>query len=129
MTYETWENEIEVWKLVADLDEKKQALSVSLSLSGNARETTMDIPAKNLAEETGIATLLERLDKVFLRDDTDKAYKAYTSFDTFQRPENMSMTDYIVEFDKRYNKSKKYDMSLPEAVLAFKISLEKVQQH
>jgi hypothetical protein len=89
----------------------------------------MDIPAKNLAEESGITTLLERLDKVFLRDDKDKAYKAYTSFDTFQRPENMSMTDYIVEFDKRYNKSKKYDMSLLEAVLAFTISLEKVQQH
>ena len=81
----------------------------------------MDIPAKDLAKETGMTTLLERLDKVFLRDDKDKAYEAYKSFDTFQRQENMSMTDYIVEFDKRYNKSKKYEMSLPEAVLAFKI--------
>lgn len=100
---------------------KKQALAVSLSLSGNARETAMDIPAKDLAKETGMTTLLERLDKVFLRDDKDKAYEAYKSFDPFQRQENMSMTDYIVEFDKRYNKSKKYEMSLPEAVLAFKI--------
>ncbi|CAC5364880.1 unnamed protein product [Mytilus coruscus] len=31
------------------------------------------------------------------------------------------MSDYIIEFDKRYSKSKKYDMTLPEAVLAFKL--------
>lgn len=33
----------------------------------------------------------------------------------------MTTSDYIVEFDKHYNKAKKYDMALPEAVLAFKI--------
>ena len=27
----------------------------------------------------------------------------------------------IIEFDRRYNISKKYDMTLPEAVLTFKI--------
>lgn len=121
MTYETWKNEVNVWQLVTDLKPEKQALAVSLTLVGNARGTAMDIAAADMAKDTGMATLIEQLDKVFLRDDKDKAYEAYKNFDTFSRTEDMSMTDFIVEFDKRYNKSKKYEMTLPEAVLAFKI--------
>jgi hypothetical protein len=61
------------------------------------------------------------LDKVFLRDDKDKAYEAYKNFDTLSKSENMSMSEYIVEFDKRYNQSKKYEITIPEAVLAFRL--------
>ncbi|CAG2196696.1 unnamed protein product [Mytilus edulis] len=50
-----------------------------------------------------------------------KHHEAYKNFDTFVKTENLSMSDYIIEFDKRYSKSKKYDMTLPEAVLAFKL--------
>lgn len=121
MTYETWKNEIEVWKLVTDLKSDKQALAVSLNLTGNAREVAMEVAAADLAKEDGMKTLIENLDKVFLRDDKDKAYEAYKNFDTFSKSENMSMSEYIVEFDKRYNQSKKYEMTLPQAVLAFRL--------
>lgn len=47
--------------------------------------------------------------------------KAYKNFDAFKRTENMKISDYILEFDKCYNKAKKYEMALPEAVLAFKM--------
>ena len=33
----------------------------------------------------------------------------------------MSMAEYTVEFDQRYTKIKKYEMALPDAVLAFKL--------
>ena len=120
-TYEAWKNEIEVWKLVTELKPEKQALAVSLSLTGNAKEVAMEIKAADLAKDTGMDTLIKELDKVFLRDDKDKAYEAYRDFDIFRKSESMSMTDYIVEFDKRYSKSKKHDMALPEAVLAFRL--------
>lgn len=121
MTYETWKNEIEVWKLVTDLDANKHALAVSLSLKGNARDVAMEITAADLAKETGMETLIASLDKVFKRDDKDKAYEAYKNFDSYHKPDEMSMSDYIMEFDKRYNKAKKYEMTLPDAVLAFKL--------
>jgi hypothetical protein len=121
MTYETWKNKIEMWKLVTDLKSDKQALAVSLSLTGNAREVAMEVAAADLAKEVGMKTLIENLDKVFLRYDKDKAYEAYKNFDTFSKSENMSMSEYIVEFDKRYNQSKKYEITLPEAVLAFRL--------
>lgn len=121
MGYETWKNEVQVWQLVTELKKEKQALAVSLSLTGNARESAMEIPAADLGSEDGMTKLFAQLDKVFLRDDKDRAYEAYKDFDTFHRADNMSMSDYILEFDKRYNKSKRYEMTLPEAVLAFKL--------
>ncbi|CAG2196704.1 unnamed protein product [Mytilus edulis] len=121
MTYETWKNEISVWQLVTDLKVDKQALAVSLTRTGNAWDVAIDVPAADLAKADGMAKLITQLDKAFLRDDKDKAYEAYKNFDTFVKTENLSMSDYIIEFDKRYSKSKKYDMTLAEAVLAFKL--------
>lgn len=51
----------------------------------------------------------------------NKACEAYKIFDAFKITENMNISDYILEFDKPYNKAKKYEMALPEAILAFKI--------
>ena len=31
------------------------------------------------------------------------------------------MSDYIINFEQRYNKCKKYEMTLPDTVLAFKL--------
>ena len=56
-----------------------------------------------------------------MRDDKDKAYEVYKNFNTLSKSENMSMSEYIVEFDKRYNQSKKYEITIPEAVLAFRL--------
>jgi phosphotransferase system IIA component len=82
----------------------------------------MELPASELGKENGMDLLISQLDKLFLRDDKDKAYEAYKNFDNyFEKGENMTVSDYIIELDKRYNKAKKYDMTLPEAVLAFKI--------
>ena len=66
----------QAWKLVTDLKLDKQALAVSLSLTGNAREVAMEVAAADLAKEDGMKTLIENLDKVFLRDDKDHWGKA-----------------------------------------------------
>ena len=59
-TYEFWKNELEVWKLVTDLKPEKQALAVSLSLQGTARDTAMSIEAKILAKAEGMDCLIEK---------------------------------------------------------------------
>lgn len=65
ITYETWKNEIAVWQLVTELKKEKQALAVSLSLTGNARETAMELPANELEKENGMELLIALLDKSF----------------------------------------------------------------
>ncbi len=120
-SYESWKNEVEIWRLVTALDKKKQALAVALSLTGRARDSALEISAVDLNTDDGMTTLLTKLDSVFLKDQKDRQYEAYTDFDRVTRENGASMQDYIVEFERRYNRMRKFQMELPDAVLAFKL--------
>ena len=120
-SYESWKNEVEIWRLVTDLDKKKQALAVALSLPGRARDSALEIAAGDLNKDDGMTTLLTKLDSVFLKEEKDRQYEAYTEFDRITRDNDISMADYIVEFERRYNRMGKFQMELPDAVLAFKL--------
>lgn len=61
------------------------------------------------------------MDKIFKKDELSEAYEAYTEFDPFRRSKVSSMEDYVTEFEKLYNKTKKFHMELPQPVLAFKL--------
>ncbi len=58
-SYESWKNEIEIWTRVTDLDKKKQALTITLSLTGRARDTALEIPMDDLNKDDGMKTLME----------------------------------------------------------------------
>lgn len=119
--YESWKNEVSVWTRVTDLEKKKQALAVALALSGRARETAMEIAVDDLNKDTGMDTLLAKLDNLFLKEEKDRTYDAYSDFDRILRDGNVSMADYIIDFEQRYSRMRKYKMELPDAVLAFKL--------
>lgn len=119
--YKSWKNEVNIWTRVTDLEEKKQALAVALALSGRARDMAMEIPVDNLNKDTGIATLLAKLDNLFLKEEKDRLYKAYSDFDHIIKEVYMSMADYIIDFEQHYSRMRKYNMELPNAVLAFKL--------
>ena len=44
---------------------------------------------------------------------------AYDTFETFHRPSDMNIIDYINESERLYNEIKQYDMELPTEVLAY----------
>lgn len=119
--YESWKNEVAVWTRVTELEKKKQALAVALALSGRAREAAMEIPVDDLNKDSGMDTLLRKLDEMFLKEEKDRIYEAYSNFDQIKRESGVSMTDYIIEFEQRYSRMRKYKMELPDAVLAFKL--------
>ena len=119
--YETWKNEIAIWRLVSEIDKKKQALAVTLSLTGQAKEAALGINVTDLNKDDGMDKLLEALDKIFLKDKVDLAYSAYSSFENFRKSESMTMNDYIIEYEQLYTKCKTHNMVLPDAVLSFKL--------
>ena len=107
--------------MVTDLEKKKQALAVTLTLTGKAKEAALGNTADRLNQDDGMDILIDTLDKLFLRENKDLAYESYMNFDYFKRKDDMNMSKYIIEFDQRYEKMKKYQMTLPDAVLAFKL--------
>lgn len=79
----------------------------------------MEIPVDDLNKDTGMTTLLAKLDALFLKEEKDRIYDAYSDFDRIMKEANMSMADYIIDFEQRYSRMKRYNVELPDAVLAF----------
>ncbi len=80
---------------------RKQALAVHLTLTGKAREVSSEIDLKDLASDKGIETLLPKLYSVFMLDKNRQAFMAYSDFEMFKCPDDMTIPDYMVEFDRR----------------------------
>ncbi|KAL1281668.1 hypothetical protein QQF64_000471 [Cirrhinus molitorella] len=66
-------------------------------------------------------TIIDKLDSVYLNEEKDCQYDAYTEFDRITREHGVAMADYIIEFEWKYNKLRNFGMILPDAVLAFKL--------
>ena len=64
---------------------------------------------------------IEKLDKVYESEKIDEAYLVYSRFINFHKSDEISMTDYIIEFEHLYYKMTNHEMPLPNTVLTFKL--------
>ena len=124
--YERYIEELKAWTFVTDLAKEKQAFAVALSFSENDPSHIRDkifceLKIDNLKKETGMETLVEFINKLFKKDELTEMYEYYVSFDRYKCSQGESVESYILEFEKRYNKTKNYGMELPQNVVAFKL--------
>ena len=118
--FEKWQDEVQLWLLVTDLEEAKRGPALALSLSGRKREIALDIPPTELTDEGGVQKLLDTLKAVFARDEVDQFYECYVNFETITRS-NGRMTDYIQNFERASNELSKKGVVLPTSILACKL--------
>ena len=64
-TFEQWKNEVDMWCIVTDLDVKKRAPALSLSLKGRKRDVAMEVSVETLNSDTGMKSLLDQLAATF----------------------------------------------------------------
>ncbi|XP_066911985.1 uncharacterized protein [Clytia hemisphaerica] len=117
--YENWKKEITIWQLFTSLEKKKQGLAILLSLEGKAREAALELEVDELNKDDGVSKVLAQLDKLYLKDKLQLSFQAYDSFRKFKRPNDMPIADFVVEFERLYNKAKAYEMILPDGILAY----------
>ena len=124
--YSRWVDEIKAWQALTDLDAKKRGIAIALSLPEDGKNSIRDkvfseLTVDVLNADDGVEKLILFMDKIFKKDELSEAYEAYTDFDRFRRSKVTSMEDYVTEFEKLYNKTRKFKMDLPQPVLAFKL--------
>ncbi len=111
---------MQIWELATSLDKTKRALIVFLSLEGKAREAVLELDTAVLNSEDGMKNLYEKLDTLFLEDINQSAFRAYETFENYQRPPGTSLEDFLIEFGRLVAKLKDFNILLPEPVLAFR---------
>ena len=121
MSWTDYKKEIEIWQALATLTAEKQGSCLYLSLKSKARKAALELDIDNIKGENGVQLILERLDALYLEGNIQIAYLAYQTFEIFQRPENMTMKNYLVKFEHLYTKIKDHKMELPDGVLAYRV--------
>ena len=119
--YETWKKEVSLWQSITNLPAEKQAVAITLSLCGQYKEVATSINSELLKANNGVQNLVTELDKHFKRECIDESYECYREFNHYVRNHNVSMSQHVHEFQRRYNKLKKQGMAYPDNILGCKL--------
>lgn len=120
LTYEDWKLDVEIWSDFTELEASKHGSAVFLALVGKAQQTVRaGVTREEMKKDTGLKTVLDCLDSLYKKDEASSGYVAYEDFCEYRRPANVTIKDYMVEFNIKYAKLKTYSMELPDGVLAY----------
>ena len=120
-SYETWLKEIEIWQAFTDLAEIKQGPAIFLSLDGRAREAVLELEVVKISAKDGVKNIIAKLDSLYLKDKTQSAFESYDAFEKFKRPSEMSISEYINEFERLKAKTESFKTVLSTDVLAYRL--------
>ena len=113
-----------MWKLICNVDVKEQGIIASWQLLyGNkkAEKAVSNLTAEMLCSHSGWHILLEKLDTIFQSEEIEDVDHTYSKFSSCKQQPNMSMNDFIIEFENLNYKMDSHNMKLPDKVLAFKL--------
>ena len=117
--YIEWKDDLKIWELYTDLDRKKRGPAVYLTLHGHARDCVRDLTPGEIGADTGLKTIVDKLDKTFLKDKDTQTFITFETFYSYRRSSGENITDFIVHFEYLRHKMEKQSINLPEGVLAF----------
>ena len=129
-SYLLFKMEVKLWEAITSVEVKKRAGTIVLNLPGKAKSVILDkVPFNELADgvtagnvtKSGVDRLLEELDHIYLEDVEKEKFNAYDSFRKLKRNKSQTMSDFMIEFDKKIKRLEEFDMKLPSGVLAYEL--------
>ena len=112
---------ISVWKSFTPLEKEKQGGAVLMTLEGTAQETVLELTAEEINGTDGIDKVVDKLDKLYMKDATLDKFETLEAFDVFQRKSGSTIQEHIHEFEKLYNKLKDKGTTMSDDLLAYKL--------
>ena len=119
--YDDWKKKINIRSRISTLDAKTKASQVFMSLSGEAEDAVMELEEEEIYHDNGLTKILERLDKLYKKDETLQKVQYLEKFESYKRTEDMRILQHILKFDQLYNKLVKYGTTVSDDILAFKL--------
>ena len=124
--YDIYKIQLEAWGEITDIENRKKGMYVALNLPDNdpskIKEKIFEsLDLQTLKEENGLQNLITFMDGHLLKEDLEEAWNRFEEFEDYTREEGESISTYITEFDRKYERVKSKGMNLPNNLLAFKL--------
>lgn len=119
--YSDWKKKVNIWSSFTTLEKKKHGAAVLLTLDGSAEEAVLELELEIINSDDGLEKVLEKLDKLYLKDTTLEKFEALDKFDTYKRTSETSIQEHIHQFEKLYFKLKSHGTTISEDLLAYKL--------
>ena len=84
-TYQDWLKLIKIWRNISDLPKAKQGPVIVLSLKNEALDAVLELSEEMISGENEVDAVVDRLDRIYKKDETLEIYIALESFETFKR--------------------------------------------
>ena len=93
------------------------------SLTGNekAEKAVSTLTVTDLHKDTGLQALIAKLDNAFQDEVAINAYSTYKKFISLKKLPQMTMDEYLLEFENLKHKMAVFNMKISDTVLAFQI--------
>ena len=113
-----------MWTVICGVPQNEQGILLLLqSLTGNKRaeKAVSTLTTADVHKETGLKILWHKLDDGFQDEEEENAYSTYKKFVYLKKYPQMSMNEYILEVENLSHEMPSFNMTFPDAVLAFQI--------
>ena len=119
--FEEWKRDIQVWQAITNIKQAKHGPILYRALEGQAKKACSGLPIEEICGQDGVRLILDKLETVFAKDSEQIAFEDCSRFENFFRPDSMSISEYINEFERLYDKLKTHKMSYADGILAYKL--------
>ena len=101
---------------------RKVVLLDSLEGTAKAEKELADIKAEERNNNNNdVKIITDELDQIFLEESADECYRVYSNFINYKKSKEITISEYVLEFEHLYKNLIEYGMKLPDPVLTFKL--------
>ena len=121
MEYEPWRRKARLWGRVVKIPKKDKGIKIYLKLAGRAEQAARLIDEDLMYSEEGFDEVIRVLDAKFLPDVFDKKYHIFDKLMHYRKTPEISIINYLADFDHFYNIYANVNGPLDDQVLAWMV--------
>ena len=125
-SYGQYYKELKGWDKITSVKEENRGMVIALSLPDtgykNIKEKVFsEISTDDLSKAGSFKTVTDFLDKHFKKDSLETVWEKFVDFQNCKRSDKVPVSDFIANFDSKYNLIKLEGLTLPPCILAFQL--------
>ena len=117
-SYEDWVKKIRIWTKITSLPKSDQGGAILMTLEDEAEDKVLELEEDAIISDNGIENVIKQLDILYKKNETVEKFNALDAFETYRRPSDIGINEFVIEFDKRHNKTKKLGTAMSDDLLA-----------